>query len=459
MSKPPDKEKLLNYQPNIPSDVTGTYVFVSYDLVNSTHYKHNSGNTWMCGISDFFGICEQVVKQWLPDHFKKWKYLGDELIFACRIQSIDAMVDLPNQVYYSLRELNLILKGNYNHELSAKSTLWSAFACDIDSDRDECSRRNVILRNRSKWSDAEWLDLDFIGKDIDTGFRIAKHTHKGILTIDAVTAYFCCQNSKKYTNNYKIVEYQSLKGILSERPYPIIWYHHNWDLDQIFDYDEKLFSALYKKLCENFKCFDNNLPPPLEVGRLIKDTTNIDYLNKVLNDLYLNKIVDNIKFGITLNRESRLHGNKSYEIRKERMSELHLVAICINKDKRIMVCKRSSNKAVLPGLWEFGCCRLTPNKNFIQALKDGYKKEFNLNLTIDKNAIPIATYSFKDQSGRIVPGLIFKAAINITDVTQIKHSEEKHSEIRLLSLEECKKLPRTKLVKNFIKHACLALKI
>ena len=142
---------------------------------------------------------------------------------------------------------------------------------------------------------------------------------------------------------------------------------------------------------------------------------------------------------------------------ERRMSELHLVAICINKDKRIFVCKRTSNKAVLPGLWEFGCCRLTPNKNFIQALKDGYKKEFNLNLTIDKNATPIATYSFKDQSGRIVPGLIFKAVINITDVSQIKYSEEKHSEIRLLTIQECTKLPKTKLVKNFLEHACLAL--
>jgi hypothetical protein len=89
------------------------------------------------------------------------------------------------------------------------------------------------------------LLFDFLGPDIDIGFRITKYAHSKTVTLSAELAYILSliPTDLKFENSVekylKIVGFKKLKGVWSNRVYPIIWYHHDWiEPEDIFDYDE-----------------------------------------------------------------------------------------------------------------------------------------------------------------------------------------------------------------------------
>jgi hypothetical protein len=64
--------------------------------------------------------------------------------------------------------------------------------------------------------------LDFIGPDVDIGFRIAKSSHKNIVLIDAKLAYVFSVLIPTFNKNSKIVLFEQLKGVWDQCHYPIV---------------------------------------------------------------------------------------------------------------------------------------------------------------------------------------------------------------------------------------------
>jgi hypothetical protein len=86
--------------------------------------------------------------------------------------------------------------------------------------------------------------VDFIGRDIDIGFRIAKYAHRNKVTIspDVARLIFEDAGAQHYDagKSVRMLDTAPLKGVWNERPFPIIWYYRDWSkILETFQYDEK----------------------------------------------------------------------------------------------------------------------------------------------------------------------------------------------------------------------------
>jgi len=180
---------------------------------------------------------------------KLWKYVGDEILFFQEVNKTSDILESVIKASDILKEICdcLHMKGNYQKEnifnnndifqLSVKATIWMAV---IDG-------KNNIITNLPGIDDR----IDFLGRDIDIGFRIAKYVSRSKIVISANLAYLL---SNSYINkNLRIIDYKELKGVWLEKRYPIIWYLRDNTIDNIplsFFYDEKYDSDISDIICK-----------------------------------------------------------------------------------------------------------------------------------------------------------------------------------------------------------------
>lgn len=65
---------------------------------------------------------------------------------------------------------------------------------------------------------------EFIGHDIDAGFRLTKQTRERRLTVSFELAYML-SGRDEHNERMQIITYRSLKGVWGGKVYPIIWYY------------------------------------------------------------------------------------------------------------------------------------------------------------------------------------------------------------------------------------------
>lgn len=190
-----------------------------------------------------------------------WKYGGDEVLFFVRVQSTAELRRVLIGAWQALDEVRKKIETLTQEKkvvLSVKGTAWVAKvkhvmsgALDFDSpnpvghDKYESIRFDVpALTGQS---------TDFLGPDIDTGFRVAKAADKRIMVVSAELAYLLSsgEDNQVIAKHFRIVGYESLKGVWNERHYPVVWYHGDWDqyLAEV-RYDDHLLNPLVRKLCD-----------------------------------------------------------------------------------------------------------------------------------------------------------------------------------------------------------------
>jgi hypothetical protein len=72
---------------------------------------------------------------------------------------------------------------------------------------------------------------DFLGPEIDAGFRISKFALRRRLVVSAELSCLLFRERAAYTGiekQLKIVSFQILKGVWTGRHYPIVWYERDW---------------------------------------------------------------------------------------------------------------------------------------------------------------------------------------------------------------------------------------
>ena len=146
-------------------------------------------------------------------------------------------------------------------------------------------------------------ELDFLGPDVDAGFRIAKYSVPNKLTLCAKLTYILLNEREIYdkdiNNNIYIVSYKKLKGIWENRYYPIIWYFekpnkpNNKKIYDCFCYDEKFKNKIVKN-------FLNNLDK-----KLSNQNNNKKNIKKIFCDLNLEKEIKQIKSFIIKYNENK----------------------------------------------------------------------------------------------------------------------------------------------------------
>ncbi len=300
------KEKRRNSRESSTFSKKGEfYFFISLDLVNSTEFKNiyslKNSLIWIQVIKEFFEISKNQFRVGAPSEQRKfslWKTLGDEVLIYAPVYSLD---DLKQKFLEADKHIKEIqdevsnFKNDFLNILSVKGSAWIAkvysmnlgkkLKVEVDSEG-QVKESVVNIKTFLKENLGELffegmhrflpnprysrifqellfdlktkLDPDFLGPDIDIGFRGAQYSWSRRLQVSLDLAYLLSSYDNDLLKTFKILQYKELKGVWNRKPYPIIWYdpvwgEENWDIidyKKSFDYDDCLKNEMVKDIID-----------------------------------------------------------------------------------------------------------------------------------------------------------------------------------------------------------------
>ncbi|EOC99333.1 hypothetical protein [Caldisalinibacter kiritimatiensis] len=394
------------------------FIFTSIDLVNSTIFKQNN-DKWVDIFSDFYGILKtEFPKE--KNNINVWKNIGDEVLFYEEIYEIKDLLRVPSDIFKLMEKCqNIFYQRNSiaKNNLYFKATIWgAAVKSEYDTSEKNKDIENVMLGFEENLT-------DFIGMDIDEGFRLSEYTSQNKLVIDSKIAYLMNKYKDEVyhlcdyvvEDRIRIVGYRKLKGIWNNRLYPIIWYHKNWSNPQsMYLYDEHEMSDIVRELKEKeYK------------------TQPVEKINKIFDEIGCK---DKVKAMEDIIKSAKKE-NKFFPLKDEHLVELHFAVVCIDisTDKALIV--KRQDRELLDQKWEFGCAKATKIKSIEESVIDEYYNDFNIKISLIKDEDrqqdiqpkPIAVYNIP-KSPYLHKGVIFlgvfdgaKYSIKLTE----KHKEHK----------------------------------
>ncbi len=418
-------------------------LFFSFDIVNSTAYKTLNFAGWSRVIIGLFSKIQQLVAKKIPSA-EMWRILGDEVIFIVPIKETEDIFIYVGFIFETLNNIVIQLKkGTFFDEIelnslerdlmkvqniiSIKAAAWIAI---IGENLKKLEQYDNIIE-RFKLQEGYGI-FEFLGNDIDAGFRMKEYTEDRRLAISYELAYILSKNTD-YLRNIHIITYKRLKGVWQNRLYPIIWYHDEKYIEGIafedsFYYDERENSELVKLYIEN------RIKPTFEREMYFE----VDYaLNKIKTDQKLEDKFRKIDKIIKDSQEDVKHLlNPKFLLR------LHCVSVCYDKDKKkILIMKRADNREAFPGCWEFGCAKGTLETSLAEQIEAEYKKDFGIKIKVqcdnkrnDVQPIPLAMYEIDSEQGKD-KGVITMAEI-VEDFYIKDFKGPKHSEVRWIEENE-----------------------
>lgn len=267
------------------------YLFLSVDMDNSTAFKVMEPR-WPFVIHKFYEDVVGEIRAVCP-RFNVWKYIGDEVTFWRRIDPGDDLVTLVSDTYSALNRICTNLDRieelhhvKTRHVVGAKATIWAAaaeFVKNADLHRDlKTSYRHPnriiidehVLGVTQRQHAGQLKIYDFIGPDIDTGFRTSHFAHRGFLLVSAGLAFAllsAAAGDGELARRMKIVSFERLKGVWNDRPYPIIWYTDDWsDIARHFYYDERWANPIIDHVLRG-ECADIAM-----VEQVLRQTNRLD---------------------------------------------------------------------------------------------------------------------------------------------------------------------------------------
>lgn len=476
-------DAVINAQKNASEKETGqkyypkVYLFFSFDIVNSTMYKTTTGN-WPVIIR---GLLEDIRARVfrindLSSCFL-WKVIGDEMIFVLPIQSeaelplsVDAIFEVTQRISMALKsgkffdsledqrlqrnEINILKTQN---TLSIKTTAWIA----VLNSKLESPYDNIAFNYTA--SPHNQIIQEFLGKDIDAGFRLKGYTQDRRLAVSVELAYFLLKDKNK---NLHIMDYVRLKGVWNNALYPVIWYYNpeiiqachkemtgntvNIAFSNSFRYDETDGNPLIKKYFLR-KRAENSRDMMGEEILLAPSMYEIDSaLEKIIPDRNLEP---KMKYIESLFSEDILIATSNpyaYPL------EMHCAVVCCNVEERtVLITHRGINHSSNPNKWEFGCCPANSEIPLKQSITEYYQKAFGIEieLVLDKTReeqqpLPIAVYEI-NKLANIKKGIIFVAKV-IRAITSYEFRPEgSHDDIRWIRQEELKNFSKDEVVQDF----------
>lgn len=427
-------------------------LFFSFDVVNSTLYKNINYSSWGPILTQLFKKIQYRVSEQLESS-QIWRVIGDEIVFIIQIKHLDSISEYIDKIFGILTYFNKELQKvdfydflNVNSQvdilnlkggniISLQSAAWIAIIN---------SNINSLKEFDSVWETYEitpgYLLNEFLGNDIDAGFRIKKETMTKRLAISFELAYFLSEKTQQLSN-LNIVSYKKLKGIWKNKLYPIIWYHNSNIYDNISFEESFCYDEIQDNVADIF--LFNGKEYLLKDGCYINDKMykDVNYaINKILYDNNLEQKVQEIK-NVILDSK----GDHRNFLDESSVQELHCVALCFDFDeKKLLILKRDNNRQKMPGKWEFGCVKSNFNKNLKNNIIDGYKDLLNIDISLfldknrdDQQPIPIAIYEIDNGQNHIDKGIIVIAKIINKENINLQH--DKYETYQFISKDEvCK---------------------
>lgn len=228
-------------------------LFLSVDLVGSTAFKASTSETespsepypeWVTKFRHFYrefpNIFASRYSRALNAHDghdfyqtcapSVWKTIGDEILFCCRIQSYEHLSACITAFLGSLDDYGRILDRD-GKRMDVKGAAWiAAFPAPnvtVEVGRnavDQANAADQIEEALELSADTTPGDFDFLGKQIDGGFRTAKNAapHQCALSIELAWLLADAVHSEVLSVKFSYHGRQTLKGVIHDRPYPIV---------------------------------------------------------------------------------------------------------------------------------------------------------------------------------------------------------------------------------------------
>jgi hypothetical protein len=199
-------------------------LFLSVDIVGSTRFKaerarrDGGAEGWLAVFKTFFThlplMLEGEVGLAFLDEDRTpavdvWKAMGDEIIFAAALERDD---DIAPLLLALLRAMRLLGERQFDAlPLRLKGAAWTA----------AFPQPNIEIEI-PELSSGEGCYIDYLGPDIDLGFRIGRHARAGGLvgSVDLVERLLGAGGEASVA--LSVTGREVLKGAGFEHPYPII---------------------------------------------------------------------------------------------------------------------------------------------------------------------------------------------------------------------------------------------
>ena len=225
-------------------------LFLSVDVSGSTDYKNKNSNFedyerhWPRFYESFFENFPNLFAKKVASQFPTtpgrcpgvWKCLGDEIIFEDKVTGPDDCHKLVAAFCLAISEYDKDLRTDQdkfkNSGLRVKGTCWSA-GFPVRN-----SQLNLHLHTSGDGS-----TCDYVGPEMDTGFRVSKTTRPGRVAISMDLADILTRhNTFVPTLCFHHVGWEVLKGVFGDKPYPVIWVREESDHPHLLPWEGHICS-------------------------------------------------------------------------------------------------------------------------------------------------------------------------------------------------------------------------
>lgn len=467
----------------------GIYIYISFDLTNSTLFKSRHRDLWPEFISSFyesvvkeFGLGKNIIwterNSFITEYskaiqktggFHLWKLIGDEVLLYHKVVSKDELYDtilfidskrkvlvhktieafLEKKSFQAEKRSNGEKKESTKEEeykrlfrqyFEIKTTVWIG-SCANNASEVSLNKPNVIYDSMALVGD-ELNQIDFLGPDIDEGFRLCKYSEKKQMIVSPKLVYLLLLAYEKAKNhdklsvinlNFRIVNYAEMSGVWEQRLYPLIMFCQNQDgqsdsLDlwkKQFEYDSFETSFLYKNIEEYGETFFQN--ERFSIRNLKKIYQN------VVRDLEMKSMLETLE----TQEESVKELAEEGMVRKGRTKfEFHISCLCYdNEEEKLWVTNHKTHG------WSFGCIEIKDNEDVYEAVEKAYEEKYDLNIKIEEDSPLLSFYTAKRvpvSEGNILGVVVL--------VENVKTKEIKDNvNARWMTFEEAEALEGTKL--------------
>lgn len=383
---------------NIQHSVT---LFISFDLVNATLYKTTHKGTWTLDLSTILRHVIQTFTKKENDGYRFWKTLGDEVIFTKNIPYVFEVEDILNEIYQDVVSINRNIAAGIHggtmasHGLSIKATVWAANISSTHQHADNFYTEYQINKNQ--------LQPEYLGTDIDAGFRIAKYTSSNrlLISFELAALFYKDPLLRRKMHRIHFLGVRSLKGIWEGVSYPIFMYHGD---DRHSFADSIINDSLPQTeiLQEYLKQLPNRIVrPPYQ-----------QYEEQVIAEFCENTVLNNnIEQLFTVIKQQNLYTISATAPRLR----VHYSVLCVDTDcdePKFIITKDQQ------GLWGLGGAVMDHNLNYLDTIQLYYQEEFGVELDFIKDnryhdPIPlILTTYHMDDDGTQRKGSVLLAKIS-----------------------------------------------
>ena len=449
---------------------SGVFLFFSFDLSDSTAFKDEHLSLWSVVFTCFYRTileCLGVENYKTPNSSyddskcvrRLWKLNGDEVLIYVYVNDCDQLYNQvknvgstlvglidkiaddveslakENDSLYRAQGFCQDIKDVVRSALGIKVTAWIA-ECYQGTPVNTANAPNIVYSPVTTMGEK---GTDFLGRDIDEGFRISQYAVKNKVIISPLLAWLIWKTGEEdedqkkiIESNFKITAFIKMKGVWRSRKVPIIMFNREFrTLIDCLEYDE-LDSPTYSNVKES------------GLNNFYKDDRfSISRIDGIFENVYKKKEAGKLYEKLKKIKDIEIPPSELFVGRQE----FHIACMVFDNNGRILIHDDKERGR------EFGCIKKIFGMNirrWKEVCEEGYKEKYGISVNVEECPIPVATYYYKKSNAL---GIIVMAEYSGTqEEIEIKEDWE-FKEINFL--EETTK----RSVDNFLENIHTAVRL